>query len=74
VTSAVEGNIDINGLLGLSTAVRNGYQDIRINFEIEGDAPTEKLAEIVEQSKARSAVFDVLTNGVPVYVGVKVVG
>jgi uncharacterized OsmC-like protein len=73
VTSEVEGNIDINGLLGLSTEVRNGYQDIRINFEIEGDAPAEKLAEIVEQSKARSAVFDVLTNGVPVYVGVKVV-
>jgi len=74
VTSEVEGNIDIAGLLGLSDEVRNGYQDIRINLEIEGDAPAEKLAEIVEQSKARSAVFDVLTNGVPVYVGVKVVG
>jgi uncharacterized OsmC-like protein len=74
VTSEVEGNIDINGLLGLSTEVRNGYQDIRINFEIEGDAPAGKLAEIVEQSKARSAVFDVLTNGVPVYVGLRVVG
>ena len=33
---------------------------------IKGDAPAEKLREIVEQSRARSAVFDVLTNGVPI--------
>lgn len=72
VTSRVEGNIDISGLLGLSDKVRNGYQDMRISFEIEGDAPADKLEEIVRQSQARSAVFDVLTNGVPVTVDVKV--
>jgi uncharacterized OsmC-like protein len=71
VKSHVEGNIDIAGLLGLSTGVRNGYRDISIAFEIEGDAPPEKLEEIVAQSKARSAVFDVLTNGVPVRLDVK---
>jgi uncharacterized OsmC-like protein len=73
VTSEVEGKIDIAGLLGLSGEVRKGYQDINITFEIEGDAAADKLAEIVEQSKARSAVFDVLTNGVPVNVGVRVI-
>ena len=72
VNSRVEGSIDLAGLLGISGEVRNGYQDIRISFEIEGDAPAETLAEIVNQSKARSAVFDVLTNGVPVAVEVKV--
>ena len=66
VESHVEGTVDLRGILGLSTEVRNGYQDIRITFEIAGDAPPEKLREIVEQSRARSAVFDVLTNGVPV--------
>ena len=50
--------------------MRNGYQKIRIAFEIKGDAPPEKLREIVEQSRARSAVFDVLSNGVPVEVTV----
>jgi uncharacterized OsmC-like protein len=70
VSSLVEGNIDISGLLGISDDVRNGYQDIRIRFEIEGDAPAETLAQIVAQSKARSAVFDVLTNGVPVKIEV----
>ena len=70
VESQVEGDIDLQGILGLSNTVRNGYERIRINFTIAGDAPPEKLREIVEQSRARSAVFDVLTNGVPVDVSV----
>jgi uncharacterized OsmC-like protein len=70
VPSRVEGDIDLLGVLGLSKEVRNGYERIRATFDIKGDAPAEKLREIVEQSRARSAVFDVLTNGVPVDVAV----
>jgi uncharacterized OsmC-like protein len=66
VESRVEGDIDLQGILGLSDRVRNGYQRIRINFTIDGDAPPEKLRQIVEQSRQRSAVYDVLTCGVPV--------
>jgi len=65
VESTVEGDIDLNGILGLSDDVRNGYEQIRISFKLRGDEP-EKLAKVVEQSRKRSAVFDVLTNGVPV--------
>jgi uncharacterized OsmC-like protein len=72
VESRVEGDIDLRGILGLSDNVRNGYERIRITFDIAGDAPPEKLRQIVEQSRARSAVFDVLTNGVPVDVSVNV--
>jgi len=70
VKSTVEGNIDLRGILGLSDEVRNGYQGVTARFEIEGDAPPETLRAIVEQSRARSAVFDVLTRGVPVSVEV----
>jgi uncharacterized OsmC-like protein len=70
VESHVEGDIDLLGILGLSNDVRNGYERIRIDITIAGDAPAEKLREIVEQSRARSAVFDVLTNGVPVDVSI----
>ena len=72
VESRVEGDIDLLGLLGLSDKVRNGYQRIRITFDIAGDAPPEKLREIVEQSRDRSAVFDVLTNGVPVDLSINI--
>jgi uncharacterized OsmC-like protein len=70
VESTVEGDIDLNGILGLSDDVRNGYEQIRIRFEVEGDASPEVLESIVEQSRARSAVYDVVTNGVPVAIEV----
>ena len=71
VESFVEGEIDLQGILGISDEVRNGYQGIRISFALEGDAPAETLREIVEQSRRRSAVFDVLTNGCPVEIAVR---
>jgi uncharacterized OsmC-like protein len=70
VEAVVEGDIDLQGILGISDQVRNGYEQIRVRFEVDGDAPPEKLRQIVEQSRARSAVFDVLTNGVPVAIDV----
>jgi uncharacterized OsmC-like protein len=71
VRSTVTGDIDLNGILGLDPDVRNGYQQITVRFTIKGDAPAEKLREIVEQSQARSAVYDVVTNGVPVTIEVE---
>jgi uncharacterized OsmC-like protein len=70
VTSTVEGDIDLNGILGLNPDVRNGFQAIRVSFDVKGNAPAEKLQALVEQSRARSAVFDVITNGVPVAIEV----
>jgi uncharacterized OsmC-like protein len=74
VKATVEGDIDLRGILGLSREVRNGYRGIRVTFEVQGDASPEKLREIVAQSQARSAVFDVLTNGVPVAIEVAASG
>lgn len=70
VEATVEGAIDLRGVLGLSDEVRNGYEAIRLNFKIKGDAPADALEKIVEQSRRRSAVYDVLTNGVPVAISV----
>ena len=70
VEAIVEGDIDLRGILGLAEDVRNGYQGIRMSFRISGDASPDKLREIVEQSRARSAVYDVLTKGVPISLAV----
>ncbi len=70
LSSTVEGDIDLLGTLGLSGQVRNGYQQIRVTFQIDGDASAEELAELVEQSRRRSAVFDVLANATDVVVDV----
>ena len=66
VSSTVSGDIDLNGILGLNPDVRNGYQQINVKFSIKGDATPEVLRDLVEQSRSRSAVYDVITNGVPV--------
>ena len=71
VEARVEGDIDLRGVLGLSDEVRNGFTAVRVAIRIEGDASAEALAAIIAQSRARSAVFDILTNGVPVSITVQ---
>jgi uncharacterized OsmC-like protein len=69
VSSTVEGDIDLLGVLGLSREVRNGYRQIKVTFNLKGD-DADKMRQVLEQSRQRSAVFDVLTNGVPVSIDV----
>jgi uncharacterized OsmC-like protein len=73
VSSTVEGDIDLRGILGLDPEVRNGFQGIRVTFAVRGDASPEQLLSLVAQSRKRSAVVDMLTNGVPIVVEAKVV-
>ena len=70
VESSLEGDMDVRGCLGLSDEVRNGFDRIRVSFRVRGDAPADKLREVVERAQARSAVFDMVSHGVPVEVGV----
>lgn len=68
VETTLEGDIDLQGIFGMDASVRNGFSAIRASFKIKGDAPKQVLEAIVHQSVARSAVMDVLSNGVPVSV------
>ena len=70
VESTLEGDMDVQGALGLSDDYRNGFERIHASFRVKGDAPHEKLREVVARAQKRSAVFDMVTNGVPVAVGV----
>jgi uncharacterized OsmC-like protein len=69
VTATVEGNHDIRGILG-DADVRNGYNDIKVTFNIDADASKEDIEALVAQSQKRSAVFDALTNPTDVTVEV----
>ncbi len=71
VSSTVQGDIDLLGIFGMSDgSVRNGYEQIKVTFHIDGDADEETLRGLVEQSRRRSAVYDVLTNPTPVVIDV----
>jgi len=70
VESTLEGDLDVRGGLGLDDSIRNGFQRIRVSFDVKANAPDEKVREVVERAKARSVVFDSITRGVPVTVQV----
>jgi uncharacterized OsmC-like protein len=70
VEAKLEGTMDIQGILGIDREVRNGYDDIKVTFHIDADAPKKEIEAIVAQSQKRSAVYDVLTNPTNVTVAV----
>jgi uncharacterized OsmC-like protein len=70
VESTLTGDMDVRGALGVSEQPRNGFERIGVSFRVTGDAPKEKLREVVQRAQARSAVNDMVTNGVPVAVEV----
>ena len=72
VEANLEGSMDIQGILGIDSDVRNGYDDIKVTFNIDADASQEDIEALVAQSQKRSAVYDVVTN--PTHVNVEVHG
>jgi uncharacterized OsmC-like protein len=62
VEAKLEGSMDIRGILGIDSDVRNGYDDIKVTFKIDADASRKDIEALVAQSQKRSAVYDVLTN------------
>ena len=70
VEATIEGNHDIRGILGADSDVRNGFNDIKVTFNVDADASPEDIEALVAQSQKRSAVFDALTNPTDVTVEV----
>jgi len=70
VTATIEGDMDLQGILGIDPEVRNGFGDIRVRYQIDADATREELEALVAQSQKRSAVFDIVTNPTKVTVEV----
>ena len=70
VTATVEGDMDLQGILGVDADVRNGFSAIRVSFDIDADATKDEIAAVVAQSQKRSAVFDIITNPTNVHVTV----
>jgi uncharacterized OsmC-like protein len=62
VKATLEAGMDLQGILGIDDAVRNGFDGIRVHYEIDADATQDEIAALVAQSQKRSAVFDVVTN------------
>ena len=71
VRATVEGSMDLYGILGIDSDVRNGFDGVSVNFDIDADASEEDIAAVVAQSQKRSAVFDIISNPTNVHVDVR---
>jgi uncharacterized OsmC-like protein len=70
VSATIEGGMDIQGILGIDSDVRNGFDGIKVRYKIDADASPEEIRALVAQSQKRSAVYDIITN--PTNVSVEV--
>ena len=71
VKATLEAGMDLQGILGIDSDVRNGFDGIKVVFEIDADASKEDIAALVAQSQRRSAVFDIVTNPTDVSVEIR---
>ena len=62
VTATLEGGMDIQGILGMDSNIRNGFDGIKVSYKIDADASQKDIEALVAQSQKRSAVYDILTN------------
>ena len=70
VESKIEGKMDVRGILGMDSDIRNGYDDVKITFKVDADASKKEIEALVAQSQKRSAVYDIIANPVNVTVEV----
>ena len=70
VAATVEGAMDVRGILGMDTDVRNGFSSIKVSYKIDADATPDEIKALVAQSQKRSAVYDIITNPTDVRVEV----
>jgi uncharacterized OsmC-like protein len=71
VSATVEGSMDVRGILGIDSDVRNGFGNIKVTYDIDADATPDEIKALVAQSQKRSAVYDVITNPTDVQVVVR---
>ena len=71
VTATLEAGMDLAGILGIDSEVRNGFSGIKVVYDIDADATKEEINALVAQSQRRSAVFDIVTNPTNVSVEVR---
>jgi uncharacterized OsmC-like protein len=70
VAATVQGEMDVRGILGMDTDVRNGFSKITVSYKIDADATPDDIKALVAQSQKRSAVYDIITNPTDVRVEV----
>ena len=68
---SLEGNLDLQGFLGISDNVRPGYQNIKIACKVKSDASRDKLEELFEHVQRTSPALDIIRNAEPILISLE---
>jgi uncharacterized OsmC-like protein len=68
VSTEMEGDIDLQGLLGLEDSVFPGYEQIRIKMDIQADCSSEELDDLLTYTQQHSPVCNTVCRPVPVII------
>jgi uncharacterized OsmC-like protein len=63
-----EGDLDFRGILGVDREAPVGFREIRLIFDLEGEATEEELATLLRLTERYCVVYQTLAGGVPVSV------
>jgi uncharacterized OsmC-like protein len=67
-TVSAEGDLDFRGTLGVAKDAPVGFARIRLRFEVESDAPQEKLDQLLKLTERYCVVYQTLKSGPPLEV------
>ncbi|MFZ1415863.1 MAG: OsmC family protein [Defluviicoccus sp.] len=66
LSTELEGDLDVRGLLGLDESVSPGYERIRIRMKVKADCPDEQIDELLAYTQKHSPVCNTVCRPVPV--------
>src|SRR5919106_2607574 len=65
-TVSAEGDLDFRGTLGVAKEAPVGFAQIRLRFDLDTDAPQEKLDQLLKLTERYCVVYQTIRNGPPV--------
>jgi uncharacterized OsmC-like protein len=63
---SAEGDLDFRGTLGVARDAPVGFAQIRLRFDLDTDAPQEKLDQLLKLTERYCVVYQTIRNGPPV--------
>jgi uncharacterized OsmC-like protein len=70
-TVSAEGDLDFRGTLGVAKDAPVGFKQIRLRFEVDTDAPQDKLDQLLKLTERYCVVYQTLKSGPPIEVGLQ---
>ena len=68
---SAEGDLDFRGTLGVAKEARVGFAQIRLRFDLDTDAPQDKLDQLLKLTERYCVVYQTIRSGPPVEISLK---